>query len=158
MCEQLPGYVGSVIAPERPALPVRAVFRTPPNIFGLVRQYFSSEVPSHNPEEYITLTDLSFIPVGNPQVIEKSYPLATSTSDSQYHPYPNLSSFELGEWYWNQGLQKSQEDYMKLLQILGGKAFSAADISSTCWRKINYQLGTNEYNEADTEWEDEDVG
>jgi hypothetical protein len=158
MCEQLPGYVGSVIAPERPALPVRAVFRTPPNIFGLVWQYFSSEVPSHNPEEYITLTDLSFIPVGNPQVIEKSYPLATSTSDSQYHPYPNLSSFELGEWYWNQGLQKSQEDYMKLLQILGGKAFSAADISSTCWRKINYQLGTNEYNEADTEWEDEDVG
>lgn len=123
-----------------------------------MQQYFSSEVPSHNPEEYITLTDLSFIPAGNPQVIKKSYPLATSTSDSQYHPYPNLSSFELGEWYWNQGLQKLQEDYIKLLQILGGEAFSAADVSSTCWRKINYQLGTNEYDEADAEWEDEDAG
>jgi hypothetical protein len=33
MCEQLPGYVGSVIAPERPALPVHAVFRTPPKYF-----------------------------------------------------------------------------------------------------------------------------
>jgi hypothetical protein len=158
MCEQLPGYVGSVIAPEQPALPVHAVFCTLPNIFGLVWQYFSLGVPSHGPEEYITLTDLSFIPAGNPQVIEKSYPLAASTSDSQYHPYPNLSSFKLSEWYWNQGLQKSQEDYMKLLQILGGEAFSAADVSSTCWRKINYQLRTNEYDKADTEWEDEDAG
>jgi hypothetical protein len=47
---------------------------------------------------------------------------------------------------------------MKLLQILGGEAFSAANVSSTYWRKINYQLGTNEYDEADTEWKDEDAG
>ena len=156
--ERLPESVASVIAPERPASPVRTVFRTPPNIFGLVRQYFSSKVPSHDPEEYVTITDLSFIP-GNPEAIEESHTLAASTSDSQYHPYPNSSSFELGDWYWNQGLQKSQADYAKLLQILGSSAFNAADVSSTCWKKINSQLGTNEYDERDEEeWEDEDAG
>jgi hypothetical protein len=156
--ERLPEFVRSLITPERPASPDSAVFRTPPNIFGVVRQYFSSKVPSHDPEEYVTITDLSFIP-GSPEAIEGSSALAASTSDSQYHPYPNRSSFELGDWYWNQGLQKSQADYAKLLQILGGSAFNVADVNSTCWKKINSQLGTNEYDEGDgEEWEDEDAG
>lgn len=98
--ERLLASVGSLISPDRPASPVRDAFRTPPNIFGLVRQYFTSKVPSHDPEEYVSITDLSFIP-GSPEAIERSHVLAASTSDSQYHPYPNRSSFELGDWYWN---------------------------------------------------------
>jgi hypothetical protein len=151
-CQRLPEPVRSIIAPEQPALP----FRTPPNVFGLVRQYFSSTLPSHDPEEYVTIADLSFIP-GNPDAIEERQALSASASDSQYHPYPNRSSFELGDWYWNQGLQKSQRDYAKLLQILGGSAFNTADLNSTYWKKINTQLGSNEYDEGDgEEWEDED--
>ncbi|KAG2091349.1 uncharacterized protein F5147DRAFT_780033 [Suillus discolor] len=156
--KRLPESVGSLIVSEQPASLVSAVFRTPPNIFGLVWQYFSSKVPSHDPEEYITITDLSFIP-GSPEAIEGPHAPVASTNNSQYHPYPNRSSFELGDWYWNHGLQKSQGDYEKLLQILGSSTFNAADISSTCWKKINSQLGTNEYDEEDgEEWEDEDVG
>ncbi|KAG1820993.1 uncharacterized protein BJ212DRAFT_1478094 [Suillus subaureus] len=61
---QPPESVRSVVTSAQP-LTVHActVFHTPPNIFGLVHQYFSLQPPSHNPEEYITLTDLSFIPV-----------------------------------------------------------------------------------------------
>jgi hypothetical protein len=154
-----PDSAGRVVtSDERSALPVRTVFRTLPNIFGLVRQYFSSELPSHDPEEYVTLADLSFIP-GSHQSNEEPHAPVASSSDSQYHPYPNRSSFELGDWYWNQGVQKSQGDYMKLMDILGGSTFNAAEVSSAHWKKINSQLGVNEYDEGDgQEWEDEDAG
>ncbi|KAG2742745.1 hypothetical protein P692DRAFT_20879278 [Suillus brevipes Sb2] len=86
--------------------------------------------------------------------------LAASSSDSQrYHPYPNRSSFQLGDWYWNQGVQKSQGDFTTLLDILSDETFKTADVTSTQWKKINCQLGANEYDDKDVdEWEDEDAG
>lgn len=154
-----PASVGEVITSgESLTLQLRDVFRMPPNIFGLVRQYFSSTPPSHNPEEYVTMTDLSFIPVSHPAT-EVPNPPAASSIDTQYHPYPNRSSFKLGDWYWNQGLQKSQGDFVKLVDILGDSTFSCADVSSTPWKNINSQLGINEYDEEEAvEWEDEDAG
>ncbi|KAG2342260.1 hypothetical protein BDR05DRAFT_1000901 [Suillus weaverae] len=150
---QLPMRFRDVLPQPPPTVPLETDL-----LHRLVWQYFSSEVPSHDPEEYVSITDLSFIP-GSPEAIEGSHALAASTSDSQYHPYPNHLSFELGDWYWNQGLQKSQGDYEKLLQILGGSSFNATDVGSTHWKKINSQLGSNEYNKGDgEEWEDEDVG
>ncbi|KAG1802175.1 uncharacterized protein HD556DRAFT_1438212 [Suillus plorans] len=142
---------------EQPALPVRMGFCTPLNIFGLVRQCFS-KLPSHNPEEYVTITDLSFIQ-GSHQANNEPPSPVTSNSDSQYLPYPNRSSFKLGDWYWNQGVQKSQGDYKKLMDILGSSTFKATDISSTNWKKINAQLGLNDYDKGDEEeWEDKDAG
>jgi hypothetical protein len=123
-----------------------------------VRQYFSSTPPSHDPETYVTIADLSFIP-GSSDVNEKLDSPAAPLTDSQYYPYPNRSSFRLGDWYWNQGVQKSQSDYMKLLEILSDSGFEATDVSSTHWKKINSHLGINEYDEDDEEeWEDEDAG
>jgi hypothetical protein len=145
---------------ERSASPERTAFRTPSNIFGLVRQYFSSKLPSHDPEEYVTIADLSFIRASHQANDEPPSPVA-SNSDSQYFPYPNCSSFELGDWYWNQGVQKSQGDYMKLMEILSSSTFKATDVSSTNWKKINSQLGMNDYDKEDgdgEEWEDEDAG
>lgn len=149
--------VSIVTADHRPASPVRMVLRTPPNIFGLVRQYFSPEVPVHDPEQFIAIADLSFIP-GNPQVDDEEHAPLAASGDSQYHPYPNCSSFELGDWYWNQGVQKSQADYMKLMKIIGHSTFKVTDVRSTHWKKINSQLGTNDYDKADgEEWEDADA-
>jgi hypothetical protein len=99
-----------------------------------MHQYFSATPPSHDSEEYMTTMDLSFIPTA-PQ------DLPILSSDALYHPYPNHSSFQLGDWYWNQGLQKSQADYKKLLEILGASDFNPADVSSTHWRNINSVLG-----------------
>jgi hypothetical protein len=124
-----------------------------------VCQYFSSTPPSHDPEEYITLADLSFIPGSAPVTEEQRHSPAALDSNSQYHPYPNHSSFQVGDWYWNQGIQKLQGDYMKLVGILGGETFNFADVSSTWWKQINSQLGENEFDEGDgEEWEDEDAG
>src|SRR5882724_10407739 len=38
---------------------VSRIIRTPRNIFGLVRQYFGDQLPSVDPEEHITLADIS---------------------------------------------------------------------------------------------------
>lgn len=51
-----------------------------------------------------------------------------------------------------------QSDYTKLLGILGNNTFNVTDVMSTHWKKINCQLGVNEYNKEDgDEWEDEDA-
>jgi hypothetical protein len=38
---------------------IRKFFRTPRNVFGLLRQYLSERAPSHDPAENITLQDLT---------------------------------------------------------------------------------------------------
>lgn len=150
--EELPEHLGRVV--NAAALPMRTMFRTPPNIFGLVRQYFSARPPCHDPEEYVTMADLSFIP-GTTQ--DSEVPLEPSSGN--YHPYPNRSSFQLGDWYWNNGVQKSQGDFKKLLDILGDPSFNSVDVTTTKWKNINSVLGSNEYDEGDgDEWEDEDAG
>jgi hypothetical protein len=128
-----------VFSSQSPILSLPSVFCTPSNIFRLVRQYFTSTPPSHNLEDYVTLTDLSFIP-GNSHE-EPDLP-TTLESDAQYHPYPNRSSFQLGEWYWNKGVQKSQSNYMKLLKILGDTSFDTTDVSSTHWKKSTPTLAS----------------
>jgi hypothetical protein len=152
--DQLPEYVGRLVnATVHPALPVHMVFHTPPNSFGLVQQYFSARPPSHDPEEYMMMTDLSFIPG------TKAIKTPQESNKDNYHPYPNRSSFQLGDWYWNQGLQKSQGNYKKLLEILGGPSFNAANVKSTKWKNINAVLGSNEYDDGDGEdWDNEDAG
>lgn len=47
----------------------------------------------------------------------------------------------LGDWYWNQGAQKSREDFKQLLSIVGNTTFSAADVSRVPWDSINKELG-----------------
>jgi hypothetical protein len=154
--DQLPELALPVVgAGQGPAL-LEHVYRTPPNIFGLVCQYFSVELPSHDLEEYITMADLLLIPGttddSSPEPLE-------SSSDARYHPYPNQSSFQLGDWYWNQGVQKSQANYTKLVDIVGRSTFQACSVSSTNWRSINTSLGINNYDKGDIkEWEDKDTG
>ncbi|KAG1777569.1 hypothetical protein EV702DRAFT_1197181 [Suillus placidus] len=70
-------------------------FRTAKNVFGLVQQFFSSKPPSHDPEEVVTLQDISSIAAVAP--VKSDSP--TAPHDLAFHPYPNRSSFELGNWY-----------------------------------------------------------
>ncbi|KAG1823888.1 uncharacterized protein BJ212DRAFT_1476740 [Suillus subaureus] len=153
ICHLPPQSIGCVISHEdHPGIPVCPVFCTPPNILGLMCQYFSDTMPSHDPEEYVTTMDLSFIPT-----VPQDPPIPSS--NALYHPYPNHSSFQLSDWYWNQGLQMSQADYMKLLEIMGTSDLNPADVSSTNWKNINSMLGANEYDEGDKdEWHNEDTG
>jgi hypothetical protein len=129
-------------------------FRTARNIFGLVRQFFSSTPPSHDPEEVVTLRDISSIPAITPAKSD----IATEPRDNSFHPYPNQSSFELGHWYWNGSVQKSHQSFKELIDIVGCPDFDPDDVRSTQWNKINSQLGANVRDEEKDEWEDEDAG
>jgi len=60
----------------------------------------------------------------------------------------------LGDWYWNDGVQKSQESFKRLLEIVGNPAFQPADVKDAEWHKINEQLAS----EDEWEWMDEHAG
>jgi hypothetical protein len=119
---------------------VRRVFTTARNMFGLSRRYHASDLPSHDPEEH---NDLSDIPLRSPL-----------PSAPTLYPYPNCSSFRLGEWYWNGGVQKSQSSFRELLGIIGDRDFDPADVRNTKWGEINDVLGSGD----NEEWLDEDAG
>jgi hypothetical protein len=149
--------------PNRPANPssVRASSQTPPfrtarNVFGLIRQFFSSTPPSHDPEEVTTLQDISFVPAVAP--VEPDSPVALH--DAAFYPYPNRSSFELGHWYWNGGVQKSHQDFKELIDIVGHPDYDPDDVRSTPWDKINSKLGASVHDEDKEggEWDDDDAG
>jgi hypothetical protein len=122
------------------------------NVFGIFRRYHGSEFPSHDPEHEINLSMLSNIPTPPAETPSQT----ASTKASDFYPYPNENSFLLGEWYWNQGSQKSQDNFRKLLDIVGNTTFSAEDICQTKWAQINRQLAVNDWDAE--EWVDEDAG
>lgn len=120
------------------------------NVFGLSRKYFSAVLPSHDPEELTTLNDLCRI----------SKPISVGPLNflDKYHPYPNKSSFLLGDWYWNGGIQKSQQAFADLIQIVGDPSFIPSDVRNTNWKAINESLGSDEQDEGNAEWTDIDAG
>ncbi|KAG2359941.1 hypothetical protein BDR07DRAFT_1487592 [Suillus spraguei] len=140
-----------------PPSEIQPHFCTPQNIFGLVCQFFSSTPPSHDPEEAVTLWDISDIPSSR-QEQPLSNMETTMHKTSPYYPYPNRSSLELGHWYWNGGVQKSQQSFNDLLTIITDPDFDSASVCSTPWEKINSTLGENGHEDGSEEWEDEDAG
>jgi hypothetical protein len=126
---------------------IRRIFRTPRNIFGLVRQYFAEQLPSVDPEENVTLANL----------LSPSHANKLSQPHSGFYPFPNKSSFLLGDWYWNGGVQKSQQSFKDLIDVVGDPSFHPDHVRDTKWSEINATLGNSEV-DADAEWLDEDAG
>jgi hypothetical protein len=124
---------------------LRPIFTTPPNIFGLSRRYETNELPSHDPDQHLSLQDLSNIPAGS----------GPSNSGSQsFYPYPNRSSFMLGDWFWNGGTQKSQASFKDLIDIFSDPEFQQADVQNIRWDWIHEELAADDVDE----WLDEDAG
>ncbi|KAJ3538209.1 hypothetical protein NMY22_g5263 [Coprinellus aureogranulatus] len=61
----------------------------------------------------------------------------------QYAPFPNRSSFELGEWFHGQGSQKSLKDFQKLVGVLTSPTFSLDDLEDVKWTRVFQELGKN---------------
>jgi hypothetical protein len=124
-------------------------FRTLPNVFGLSRQYYDSRLPTHDPEEVTTLENLT---LGHEDRESRDLSMPTRAmqdcgeDSNAFHPYPNKSSFLLGDWFWNGGLQKSQNSFKKLLRIIGDTEFRLEDIRATRWNLIDNQLGSSAEN------------
>ncbi|KAJ3530549.1 hypothetical protein NMY22_g8529 [Coprinellus aureogranulatus] len=62
-----------------------------------------------------------------------------------YAPFPNISSFRLGEWFWSDDHEKSQRSFRNLLDIVGSESFKPADVRSTNWTQINETLASSFY-------------
>ena len=113
------------------------------NAFGLfcwyeIRQTFLV----HDPDEYMSLIDLSNIPTH------------TNVTQPTFSPYPNQSSFLLGDWYWNGSVQKSQQSFNNLIKIITDPEFQIMDIQNVNWTQINEELASDNTGE----WLDDDAG
>ena len=142
--------------PEQPASSsIMRCFRTPRNVFRLLREYLSPSPPSHDPEELVDFPDLcdghgeSDAFNSQPNISETiEVTPSTSSPKASFGPYPNQSSFLLGEWYWNGGRQKSLKEFRSLLDIIGSPEFRPEDIHNTKWHAIDTQLGMNDFDGA----------
>ena len=105
------------------------------------RQYCAIKLPEHDTLQHSSSNGL----------IESS---PDSLPVNMYHPYPNQSSFLLGEWYWNGGEKKSQSSFRNLLQIVGHPSFCPEDVSGTNWRLIDAKLSGERLDSLD----DDDTG
>jgi hypothetical protein len=150
--------------PNSPMNPMRSHFfkyiRTPKNFFGLSHLYFAKQLPTYDPEESVTLTDLCNNPVDKDPISTnqcKSDLRPILPHDTTFHPYPNEASFRLGHWYWSGSVQKSKESFKELLDIITDPDFDPSDIRNTRWDKINATLASNEIEDSE-EWKDVDAG
>ena len=127
-------------------LPIRRILKSLSNVFGLYRQYYAIRFPDHDPVEHITPSDLT----------DSSPTSSSNTPAHYYYPYPNQSSFLLGEWYWNDGEKKSRSSFQNLLKIVGHPDFRPEDVAGKNWRAIDAQLSGEHSKVSDSEdgWED----
>jgi hypothetical protein len=115
--------------------------RTTINGFGLYREYPS--VPSYNPDEVLTLEEMSDIPTGtrsNTATIpadltpfEPASPAlpegpAAEAEGSDIAPFPNWSIARLMGWQWTGSPMKSIGEFKSLLGVLRNKRYLPADI------------------------------
>lgn len=114
------------------------------NGYGLFRRYFTNAFPSHDPDSDLTGDDLCDIP-NTPHMEPSNMP------NHNYGPYPNRSSFLLGEWNWNNQVQKSKSTFRSLIDIITDSNFCAADVCDTRWETIDKELGSSEITEDSEE-------
>jgi hypothetical protein len=105
------------------------------NRFHVFRRYNAVDFPSHDP-------DVGLPPTYFSDIAKKTM------NTSSYTPFPNKSSFKLGEWFWKGGSQKSVGDFNDLIQILRDPEFSLEDVRNTQWKRVHKQLGDLEENDA----------
>ncbi|KAF5331404.1 hypothetical protein D9611_011841 [Ephemerocybe angulata] len=74
-----------------------------------------------------------------------------------YGPFPNRSSFEVAEWFWNSN-SKSFLEFQKLMGIFKQPTFSFEDMLSTNWAQTFKSLGANKHDLTDDDgaWIDDD--
>jgi hypothetical protein len=132
---------------------LQKILKSPRNVFGLVRQYNADSFPSHDPDAELepvehsdVLSDLFNTPNFN------SVPNFDLLPQSMTHPYPNENAFLLGEWFWDDSVQKSKSSFSKLISIISRPEFKPEDVRKVPWDTINQELGSSD---ADGVWLDE---
>ncbi|KAJ3533663.1 hypothetical protein NMY22_g7246 [Coprinellus aureogranulatus] len=116
--------------------------------FRLCKTFWTLEIHPHDPELFFS--DSNSL---EPSDDERSPPQVTTTSGSSnpFHPFPNWSSFKLGEWFWGDDGGKSRESFQRLVGIISDEEFIPSDIRHTGWKKIETMLASSEYDDPSAE-------
>ncbi|KAI9067490.1 hypothetical protein FKP32DRAFT_1673036 [Trametes sanguinea] len=115
-----------------PPLPVK---RTPPNRFGLLREY-PHGIPAIDPEDEVALVDLA-----DDTLAAVRPPLSDHSRGLLIAPYPNISSYLFGRWYWNGSEAKSESDRNDLLRnCILHPEFNREDLRDINWKKLDQDL------------------
>lgn len=122
----------------------RRIINTSKNIFGLFRQY-TTRIPNHDPEELVDLESLTETATRTDTTDDGQ---DIPASNSSFYPFPNKSSFQLSEWYWSDGAQKSQSSFKKMVGIVTSSDFKPEDVKDTKWDKMNKILGQNDFDKG----------
>lgn len=129
--------------------PARRILKSPSNVFGLFRQYFSTHFPDHDPDSNTQAVELSDVAADHNKV--------DIGPSSQFQPYPNKSAFMLGEWYWSNGIQKTKDSFQRLINIISDANFNPADVKNVAWNSLNERLA-NPLNSQDMWLDEPDAG
>ena len=120
-------------------------FQSQPNTFGLFHVFDEKTLPFHDPDDSCGENPLA-------QAALLHNEAEAQTLENPFHPYPNESSFHLGDWYWNQGSQKSRTSFRKLLDIIGWADFQPEDVQATSWTTIDRTLGALDLSGDGSQW------
>ena len=146
-------------APHVLSLPSCQKIKTQLNSFGLFRLYNKDSLPIIDPD-----TDNSFGKAGLSVPCKDNFTRPVETilhGSNPCHPYPNETLLLLGDWYWNEGHQKSQSSFRKLLDIIGHSEYHPEDVWNMNWMVIDRKLGSSSIGDetgTDCEWLDVDSG
>ncbi|KAJ3524296.1 hypothetical protein NMY22_g11058 [Coprinellus aureogranulatus] len=126
---------------RRTILDDRSWKTTAPNRFGLFKKYWTIETRPHDPDSYITAEDLQ----EEEDADDSGSSGGTSAATVNLFPFPNWSSFRLGEWYWADSQEKGRESFLSLLDILTSDDFDTKDLLEGNWNRINDILAASEF-------------
>ena len=119
------------------------------NTFNLFHVYDNDAIPVHDPEDQSS--NLGDSPLHRVNMVQGFDP------ENPFHPYPNENLWCLGDWYWNQGMQKSGKSFTNLLNIIGSTDFQPEDMLCTNWAAIDHELDSQKAPEQQDlgEWMDD---
>ncbi|GJJ14857.1 hypothetical protein Clacol_009125 [Clathrus columnatus] len=109
-------------------------FWTSTNSFGISRLYYGE--PSYIPDQHNTVANMTTKTL-------QSLPSQISNREicEAIWPYPNISSWRLGEWLWRSGDTKSLVGFKDLVNnVILAEDFTPAELHGVPWDKINSLL------------------
>lgn len=111
------------------------------NSFGLSHVYYGQ--PSRISDEHLSIQELSGRVGGDPIDSDKGDGLFSISQSIQtaIYPYPNLSTWRIGDWFWRQGEMKSKAGLKSLISdVILAHDFNKEDLRNVSWDSIDDKL------------------
>ncbi|TEB32984.1 hypothetical protein FA13DRAFT_1627246 [Coprinellus micaceus] len=120
-----------------------------PNGFQLYKAYWTLENRPHDPDLFLRASDLREDEDDRLATLQVSLPhKAAPTIHNPYYPFPNWSSYKIGEWYWRDGSEKSRESFQQLIDIICDDDFSTAEVGRTNWKQVDNALASSQFDDT----------